>query len=460
MKNTARKITAVQENSIAEEMEIEAGDLLLSVNGQPIQDIFDYMFLTQDEYIEIAIQKSSGEEWLLEIEKEESEDLGLEFESGIMDDYRSCHNKCVFCFIDQMPPGMRETLYFKDDDSRLSFLQGNYVTLTNMSMENLDRIIRYNMSPINVSFQTMNPDLRCKMLNNRFAGDILEKVQKLADAGIEMNGQIVLCKNLNDGAELDYSIEVLSGLYPSLRSVSVVPVGLTKFRENLYPLESFSKEDSNQVLDQIEGWQKKLKKEFGVNFVYASDEWYLQAGREMPADEEYDGYIQLENGVGMMRLLETEVDQYLEGIPGDDRSAKMAIASGKSAGPFIEKLCLKIEKKFPNIHTRVYVIRNDFFGEKITVSGLITGQDLMKQLKEKELGSRLLIPINMLRAGEKVFLDDYTIEDVEKCLGVAIRVVDNIGEAFCRAIIEEKDVPINRRRQIYEQTDCSYCGET
>ncbi len=460
MKDTAKKILSVKENSIAWEMDIEAGDELLAINDQPIEDIFDYMFLTQDTYLELLIRKPSGEEWLLEIEKDEDEELGIEFEAGLMDDYRSCHNKCIFCFIDQMPPGMRETLYFKDDDSRLSFLQGNYVTLTNMSMEDLDRIIKYNMSPINISFQTMNPELRCKMLNNRFAGDILEKVNKLADAGIEMNGQIVLCKGINDGKELDYSLKVMSGLYPALRSVSVVPVGLSKYREGLYPLEPFEKEDAIEVLALLEKWQKKMRRETGVNFVYASDEWYLLAGKEIPDEEYYDGYVQLENGVGMMRLLESEIDEYLKSVKGSERETEVSVATGLLAGPFIEKMTEKVRVKFPNSKVNVYPIRNDFFGERITVSGLVTGQDLMKQLKGKKLGSRLLLPINMLRSGEEVFLDDYTVSDLEKYLEVSVRVVDSTGEAFVRAVTNDEELPINKRRQIYEQTDSSDSRQT
>lgn len=460
MKADAKKIISVKDNSIAAEMEIEPGDLLVSINETPIEDIFDYMYLVENEYLEVLIRKPGGEEWLLEIEKDEDEDIGLEFETGIMDDYRSCHNKCIFCFIDQMPPGMRETLYFKDDDSRLSFLQGNYVTLTNMSMKDLDRIIKYHMSPINVSFQAMNPELRCKMLHNRFAGDILDKVRKLADGGITMNGQIVLCKGVNDGAELEYSLEKLSELYPALQSVSIVPVGLTKFREGLYPLEPFEKADAEKFLDQTEVWQKKMKSEHGVNFVYASDEWYLLAQRELPADEDYDGYPQLENGVGMMRLLETEIREYLEDKCGDEREDRFSIATGYLAGDFIKQMVRMIQEKYPGIKADVYSIRNDFFGENITVSGLITGQDLIKQLKGKELGSRLIIPVNMLREGETVFLDDYKVSDVEEALGVPVLVADQPGEAFCKAVTEGIREPAKKRRQIYEQADSCNSGET
>ena len=296
-------VDSVAPGSIAGELDIEAGDALVEINGNKIEDIFDYQYYTQDEYIEVLIRKPSGEEWILEIDKEYDEDLGITFENGLMDDYRSCRNKCIFCFIDQMPKGMRDTLYFKDDDSRLSFLQGNYVTLTNMSDADVDRIIRYRLSPINVSFQTTNPALRCKMLNNRFAGQALEKAWKLARAGITMNGQIVLCKGVNDGAELERSISDLSAYLPNLESVSVVPVGLSKYRDGLFPLEPFTPQDARQVLAAIHKWQDKLYDAHGVHFVHASDEWYILAGEELPEEERYDGYLQLENGVGMLRHL-------------------------------------------------------------------------------------------------------------------------------------------------------------
>lgn len=269
MKETEHIVWRIQEDSIAEELGIEPGDRLLAVNGSEITDIFDYQYLTQDEYIEVLIRKPDGEEWLLEIDKDYDEDLGIEFENGLMDDYRSCRNKCIFCFIDQMPKGMRETLYFKDDDSRLSFLQGNYVTLTNMSDEDVERIIRYRLSPINISFQTTNPDLRCKMLNNRFAGKALAQVDRLYEAGITMNGQIVLCKGINDKAELERSISDLTAYLPHLESVSVVPVGLSKFRDGLYPLEPFTKEDAVEVLECIHRWQEKIYAEQGKHFIHA-----------------------------------------------------------------------------------------------------------------------------------------------------------------------------------------------
>ena len=305
-------IKEVYPDSIAEELEIEAGDVLLAINDQAIQDVFDYRYLIKNEYIEVLVEKQDGEEWLLEIDKDYDEDLGIEFENGLMSEYRTCSNKCIFCFIDQMPPGMRETLYFKDDDSRLSFLQGNYITLTNMKLPDIERIIQMHLAPINISVQTTNPELRCKMLHNRFAGEKLKFLDILYENHIEMNGQVVVCKNVNDGKELERTIDDLSKFLPFMRSVSAVPAGITKYREGLYPLELFTKEEAGQVIDMIESRQKKYYEEFGLHFIHASDEWYILAGREFPEEERYDGYIQLENGVGMMRLLINEFQEALE----------------------------------------------------------------------------------------------------------------------------------------------------
>lgn len=457
MKNNRHKISQVKEGSIAWELELEPGDELISINGETIEDVFDYYYLVNDEYIELLVRKPSGEEWELEIEKEFEEDLGIEFENSLMDEYRSCRNKCVFCFIDQMPPGMRETLYFKDDDSRLSFLQGNYVTLTNMSDHDIDRIIHYHLAPINISFQTTNPKLRCKMLNNRFAGDIFPKVQRLFEAGIEMNGQIVLCKGLNDKEELERSIRDLTQYLPHLRSVSVVPVGLSKYRDGLYPLEPFTKEEAEQVIATIESWQKKIFPEYGVHFIHASDEWYLLAGRELPEEERYDGYLQLENGVGMLRLLDTEVTEALKDKPSDNRKRKISFATGKLAYPYIRRYADKVNEKFPHIEIQGYEIRNDFFGERITVSGLLTGQDIMKQLADEDLGECLLLPCNLLRSGEDVFLDDKTVGEIETALNVPVQIVDETGADFVAAILGENTGKANKRRTMYEQTDCSNC---
>ncbi len=455
MKNCRHRISQVKEGSIAWELEIEPGDELLSINGETVEDVFDYHYLVNDEELELLICKQNGEEWELEIEKDLEEDLGLEFENSLMDEYRSCRNHCVFCFIDQMPPGMRETLYFKDDDSRLSFLQGNYVTLTNMSDHDIDRIIRYHLAPINISFQTTNPKLRCEMLHNRFAGDIFPKVQRLYEAGIEMNGQIVLCKGLNDKAELERSISDLTKYLPHLKSVSVVPVGLSKYREGLYPLEPFTKEEAEQVIDTIEAWQKKLFPQYGLHFIHASDEWYLLAGRELPEEARYDGYLQLENGVGMLRLLKEEVTAELEKHSGDQRTRRISFATGRLAYPYIKKYAEQIQKKYPNLEILGYEIRNDFFGELITVSGLLTGQDLMAQLSGKDLGECLLLPCNLLRSGEDIFLDDVQVKTLEERFRVPVRIVEEDGADFVTAFLEEEAEPTHKRRQMYEQTDCS-----
>ena len=400
-------IQTVYPGSIAEELEIEPGDVLLKINGQKIEDVFDYRYLMKDEYVEILIRKPSGEEWLLEIDKEYDDELGVEFENGLMSEYRSCSNKCMFCFIDQMPPGMRETLYFKDDDSRLSFLQGNYITMTNMKQADIDRIIH-----------------------------------------IEMNGQIVLCKGVNDKDELKRSIEDLSSYLPFMRSVSVVPAGLTKYREGLYPLELFSKEEAGEVIDMIESYQPKFYEEYGLHFIQASDEWYILAERDFPEEERYDGYIQLENGVGMMRLLKTEFHDALEALKQNDNyetwknetCRTLTIATGKLAYSTLAGFAEEIMKAFPYIKINVFAIRNDFFGETVTVSGLITGQDLKAQLLEKkasgtDLGDTLLITCNMLRSGEQVFLDDMTVQELEDALDMTLVAVENQGQELIEAML-------------------------
>ena len=443
MKKNIHIINKVIEGSIAEELEIEAGDELLAINDQPIEDIFDYQYYVEDEYIEVLIRKPDGEEWLLEIDKDPDEDLGIVFENGLMDEYRSCHNKCIFCFIDQMPKGMRETLYFKDDDSRLSFLQGNYITLTNMSDHDVERIIKYNLSPINISFQTTNPELRCKMLNNRFAGQALEKVKKFYEAGIIMNGQIVLCKGVNDGEELERSIRDLYEYLPYLESVSVVPVGLSKFRDGLYPLEPFNKEDAVEVLNTIHKWQEKAYAEYELHFIHASDEWYLLAGWDLPEEESYDGYLQLENGVGMLRLF---MDEFEEGVQQllEVQEKKLvqkeevSVITGRLSYPCIKACAKRLEELAEGLKIHVHAIRNDFFGENITVSGLLTGTDIMAQGKELNLGERMLLPENVLRSGEQVLLDDYTVKDLEKTLQVSIDIVKSSGYDFINTILKRK----------------------
>ena len=428
-------IKTIESGSIAEELELEPGDVLVAVNGQPVKDVFDYHYLINEEYLEILVRKADGEEWELEIEKEYEDDLGIEFENGMMDDYRSCSNKCIFCFIDQLPKGMRDTLYFKDDDSRLSFLQGNYVTLTNMSDEDVQRIITYRMEPINISFQAMHPELRCQMLHNRFAGDALKKVDRFYEAGIVMNGQIVLCKGVNDGKELEYSIEQLVKYLPYLQSVSVVPVGLTRYRDGLYPLEPFTKEDACAVLALIHSWQDRLYKEYGSHFIHAGDEWYLLAEEEIPTEDSYDGYMQLENGVGMIRLLQEEVREELATLAGDDCERRVTIATGELAAPILEELGQEIKAKYPKLDLQVKAVKNEFFGGKITVAGLLTGQDLKKQLADLNLGEELLLTEHMLKSGERVFLDDVTVEELSGALQVPITIVKSDGKSFLDAVL-------------------------
>ena len=434
MKRHTHIIEAVEEGGIAAELGIEPGDRLLSIDGHEIEDIFDYQFYVEEEELLLLIEKPDGEQWELEIEKDPDEQLGITFEQGLMDDYRSCRNKCIFCFIDQMPSGMRETLYFKDDDSRLSFLQGNYITLTNMSDRDVERIVRYRLEPINISFHTTNPELRCRMLHNRFAGEALKKVDILYQGGIEMNGQIVLCKGINDGEELERSIGDLGAYLPLLRSVSVVPVGLTKYREGLCPLEPFTKEDAKKVLEVIRRWQEKFYREYGLHFIHAGDEWYLLAEEEVPGEEQYDGYLQLENGVGMLRLLLNEFEEGYAKLETAAVQGEISIATGKLAYPYIRRMAERMEEKYPGLCIHVYQIRNDFFGEKITVSGLITGQDIISQLKGKNLGSCLLLPCSMMKADEDVFLDDYTVKDVSEALQVRIDIVKSSGQDLINSI--------------------------
>ncbi len=481
MGSSGHRIKKVVPGGIAEEMGVKPGMAILTINGQEAEDVFDYSFLMEELHLEILLREENGEETLLEIDRDEDEDFGVEFENPLMDDYKSCSNHCIFCFIDQMPPGMRETLYFKDDDSRLSFLQGNYVTLTNMSDRDIERVIRMRMEPINISVHTTNPSLRRMMLGNRKAGELYPKLQRFVEAGIEMNGQIVLCRGINDGRELDRTIRDLGALRPAMKSVSVVPVGLTRYREHLARLRPFDPESAGEVIDQIESWQRRFRED-GVspefpNFIQASDEWYILAGRELPEEERYDGYQQLENGVGMVRLLVDETRRALRELSDQedapetrlcsrerkflgqvkDRGRKVTVICGKLVEPYIRLLCREAEETFPGLEAEVFSIRNDFFGPLITVSGLITGGDLIAQLKERVgdgdvkevLGEEILIPVNMLRQGEQVFLDDKTVEEAESALGLPILSVWPGGEDLVRALT---GLPGRARgeRQLYE----------
>lgn len=435
MKHKAHIIKEIETGSIAEELGLAPGDKLISINDTKIQDVFDYHYLIKDEILNILIRKPDGQEWELDIEKDYDVDLGIIFEEGLMDSYRSCQNKCIFCFIDQMPPGMRETLYFKDDDARLSFLQGNYITLTNLSDEEVDRIIYYKLSPINISVHTTNEELRCRMLNNRFAGSSLSKIKRLKDAGITMNGQIVLCKGWNDKEELERTIHDLSAFLPEMQSVSVVPVGITKFRENLTHLEKFSKEDAIEVVETIHRWQNIFLTHYQTRFIYAGDEWYISAGLPIPKEEAYEGYPQIENGVGMLRSFTDEFYTYLKELPGDNREKEISIATGVLASPYLSRMTADLTDKYPNIKIHIYAIENDFFGKSITVAGLLTGGDIISQLKEKNLGETLLLPDVILRHGENILLDDLTTEDIERTLQTKICIVQSNGKSFIDTIL-------------------------
>lgn len=440
MKDHKHVVGSVMLGSIAEEMGLEAGDAILEINGNTIEDIFDYQYYTQDEELNILVETKDGERVTLEIEKDADEDLGIIFDNGLMDNYRSCHNKCIFCFIDQNPPGMRESLYFKDDDSRLSFLQGNYVTLTNMSDHDIDRIIKYHLSPINISFHTMNPELRCKMLKNRFAGEALKKVDRFFEAGITMNGQIVLCPGWNDGEELEFSIKELMKYLPVLESVSVVPVGLTRFREGLEPLTTFDAKGCGEVIDLIEKYQKIAYEKYGFHFIHASDEFYIVAGRELPEAERYDGYRQIDNGVGKARLVTDEFNEAFERakhIPGiyDRPAREVCTITGTLTEKMNNEFADRLMAEFPWLKVHVYTILNDFYGHGITITGLLVGNDIINQLKGKNLGERLYLPENCVRSGDDIFLDDVHIPEVETALQCGISIVKSSGRDFVNCML-------------------------
>ncbi len=409
------------------------GDTIVSINGNDILDVLDYKFFAYDRKLDVCLQRPDGTRYSIEVKKNEGGDLGLDFESYLMDAPRACSNACVFCFIDQLPRGMRKTMYFKDDDARLSFLLGNYITLTNLSDREVERIIALRVSPINVSVHTMNPELRCKMLRNPRAGQSIEVMRRFAKAGIVMNCQIVCCPGLNDGEELLYTMRELEALWPSVHSVSVVPVGLTRFRERLYPLIPFTKEHAGETLDLVENYAETCRKKHGSRIFFCGDELYIKAGRDLPPDEYYEEYTQLENGVGTLRLLETEFNSAVK-LADEPDGIDFAIAAGVSAAPYLDRLLQYAKTFFPGLKGHVYAIENDFFGRSINVTGLITGGDLIRQLKDKELGGRLLISQNMLRRREMDFLDDVTIEEASAALGVPIYPVESDGFALCDAM--------------------------
>ena len=409
------------------------GDAVIAINGNKIIDVLDYKFFAYDSRLKVLLRRPDGSEYEVAVRKSEGGDLGLEFESYLMDTPRSCANNCVFCFIDQLPKGMRRTMYFKDDDTRLSFLLGNYITLTNLSKREIERIIALHISPINVSVHTTNPALRCKMLQNPRAGESIETMRRFAAAGIVMNCQIVCCPGLNDGEELLRSMRDLEEMYPGVHSVSIVPVGLTRFREGLYPLTPYTKELAAETIDMVTAFGDECLKRHGTRIFFCGDELYIKAQRELPPDEFYEEHTQLENGVGMIRLLETEFRSALM-LSDEPDGVPFSIATGVSAAPYFEKLLGMAKEKYGTIKGQVYAIENDFFGRSINVTGLITGQDLIRQLKGRELGERLLISQNMLRREEMDFLDDVTLEQASKELGVPIYPIEQDGFALWDAM--------------------------
>ena len=432
------KITSVEKGSRAEKSGILAGDILLSINENSINDVLDYRFYLTERVVNIGLSRD-GEEYSVSIKKGEYDDIGLDFETPLMDKKHSCKNKCIFCFIDQNPEGLRESLYFKDDDSRLSFIHGNYVTLTNMSQQDVDRIIKMRMSPINISVHTTNPELRVKMMKNKHSGEVLKYLNDFASAGLTMCGQIVLCRGVNDGDELLRSLNDLAALYPAMSSVAVVPAGLTKFREKLYPLTDFTAEEASDVIDMINSVGDKHKAEHGTRLFYAADEFYLKAGREIPDAEYYEDYSQLENGVGMLRSCQDEFDMALEDVvdllENKDVKRSVSIVTGVAAYPMIERQIDRLKRICPNLSVNIYKIINNFFGESITVSGLLTGKDMYDQLKDKPLGEELLIPQNCLRHGEEVFLCGMTVQELSEKLGVPVRASGSDGYELCEAVL-------------------------
>ena len=409
------------------------GDVIVSINGKTVEDVLDYKFFSYDRELAIVLRSPRGEERTAHIIKGEGGDLGLDFETYLMDKPRACANNCVFCFIDQLPPGMRKTMYFKDDDARLSFLLGNYITLTNLSPREIQRIIDLRISPINVSVHTTDPELRVKMLRSPRAGESIDIMRRFAEAGIAMNCQIVCCPGINDGEALLRSMRDLAAMWPAMHSVSIVPVGLTKFREGLYPLKPFTPEHSRETIELITEFGDQCVEKYGSRIFFCGDEMYIKAGMELPEDGFYEEHTQLENGVGMIRMLQTEFSAALR-LSDPPDGVPFSIATGVSAAPYFEKLLCTAGEKYDTIKGKVYPIENDFFGHSINVTGLITGGDLIRQLKGKNLGQRLLISQNMLRRDELDFLDNVTLKEASDALGVPIYPVEQDGFALWDAV--------------------------
>ena len=448
------KIQSVDPHSPARRAGVRPGEILTHINGRPIADVLDYKFYSYDPRLELTLAEEDGRTRTVRVRKDEGEELGLNFETYLMDRARSCANRCIFCFVDQMPPGMRETLYFKDDDARLSFLMGNYITLTNLSRREIDRICELRISPINISVHATDPALREAMLKNPRAGECLAVMERLAQAVIEMNCQVVACPGINDGPALDRTLLDLADMAPAVNSISVVPVGVTKYREGLYPLRPYTQEEAAALIDQVEAFAAAHKAQHGTSLVWCSDEFYLLAGRPLPQEDYYEEFTQLDNGVGMLRLLRQEFCRGLNLMEPEEMegTTPFSIATGVSAAPFLTELIGLAREKCGNIEGTVHPIRNDFFGETITVAGLVTGGDLIAQLRGKPLGERLLIPQNMLRHGERVFLDDVSLDDVERELGVPVTPVAQDGYELLDAMCG-LEVPPMEQVQLREETE-------
>lgn len=428
------QITGIKPGSIAEEIEIKVGDVLISINGNTVHDILDYKFHLSDEWIELEIEREGDERYIYEIEKDYDEDLGLEFSNPLIEDAKSCRNKCIFCFIDQLPKGMRDSLYFKDDDSRLSFLQGNFVTLTNLSDEEIDRIIAFRLSPIKISVHTTDPELRLKMLKNPNAKKINEQLKKLYDASLEMHAQIVLVPDVNDGAHLEKTVTDLAKLHPHMESIAVVPVGITKYRDGLEKVTPFDAARSKTVIEQVQRLQEKMCKEIGTRFVFLSDEFYALSKTPLPTEAEYEGYPQLENGVGLLSSFRQEIEEELAKAVPTKRSGSVAIVTGTLASSYLQEIAQKIQPFTPNLMIDIIPIENNFFGGGVTVSGLVTGGDILSQFAQAQKYDTIYLPDSMLRAQSDVFLDDVCLPDLQEKFQRNVVALPVSGAAFVRAI--------------------------
>lgn len=429
------KISSVDKHSPAEKCGIRSGDMLLSINGNEIEDVLDFRFYMTEKQLNIVFERDGQTLKALLKKRGEYDETGMEFDTYLMDKQHSCKNKCIFCFIDQLPKGLRPSLYFKDDDSRLSFLFGNYITLTNLTEHEIERVIKMHISPVNISVHTTNPELRCRMMKNRFAGEALSALYRFAEAGIKLNTQLVLCPGYNDGKELEKTLEDLGTLYPAVQSICAVPVGLTKYREGLEPLEPFNRETAGAVVDTMERFGDEFLKKHGTRLCFPSDEFYLTAGREIPDSSFYEDFLQIENGVGMWASLRDDYLAALEDAEADGKKRSFSIATASLAAPLMEFLMKKTAEKFPGLDYKIYTIRNDFFGEKITVAGLLTGQDIISQLKGQDLKGRLLLPPGVLRSEGDLFLDDTHIDDLQKAVGVPADCVPGDGYELCDFIL-------------------------